>query len=541
MSSAGKMIFVTGGVMSSIGKGIASASLGRVLASQGYRVNALKIDPYVNVDAGTMNPFQHGEVFVTNDGAETDLDLGNYERFLGVDCRQYSNFTSGTVYQAVIEKERAGEYLGETVQLIPHITNEIKERIYRALNETESEILLVEVGGTIGDFETPPFVEAIREIRIERGVENTLFMHVIPIAQATPWGEMKTKPTQHSVRSLLSLGIQPDVLICRTAVALPDEIRRKIASTCGVPVEGVVEAADVEEVEEAPLQFERQGVGDLVARRLKLPPRKPTGSGEWKEMTRRLKNPRRAAAVAVVGKYTEHGDAYLSVKEALKHGGIANRARVDIRWIESDGLSEKEDINAMFADVGGMLVPGGYGYRGIEGMISAIRCARENRIPFLGLCLGMQCMVIERARNAAGLAGANSAEFDENAPHPVIHLMESQSPEGDKGGTQRLGLYPCVLKPNSRARAAYGRERIEERHRHRYEVNNAYRERLEDAGMVWSGVSPDGALVEIAEADDHPWMVGSQFHPEFRSRPLDPHPLFVNFIAAALERRSVAL
>lgn len=539
MRSEGKMIFVTGGVMSSIGKGIATASLGRALTSRGYRVNALKIDPYVNVDAGTMNPFQHGEVFVTNDGAETDLDLGNYERFLGVDCRQYSNFTSGAVYQAVIEKERAGEYLGETVQLIPHITNEIKERIYYALSETRSDILIVEIGGTIGDFETPPFVEAIREIRIERGVENTLFMHVIPIAQASPWGEMKTKPTQHSVRALLALGIQPDVLICRTSVDLSKEIRRKIASTCGVPVEAVIEASDVEEIEEAPLLFEREGVGDLVVQRMRLPKREQVECGKWEAMTHRLKNPKRAVEIAVVGKYTEHGDAYLSVKEALKHGGIANEARVQIRWIESDELTEADNLSSRFEGVGGMLVPGGYGYRGIEGMISAIRYARENRLPYLGLCLGLQCMVIERARSA-GLAGANSAEFDENAPHPVIHLMDTQDREGDKGGTQRLGLYPCVLKPDTRAHAAYGETRVEERHRHRYEVNNAYRERLEEAGLVWSGLSPDGSLVEIAEASDHPWMVGSQFHPEFRSRPLAPHPLFVKFIEASLEWMTIA-
>ncbi|GIX05742.1 MAG: CTP synthase [Candidatus Poribacteria bacterium] len=531
---AAKMIFVTGGVVSSIGKGITTASLGRVLINRGYRVHALKIDPYINVDAGLMNPFQHGEVFVTNDGAETDLDLGNYERFLGTDLTGSSNLTSGAVYRAVIEKEREGAYLGETVQLIPHITDEIKGRIYGLAEESRAEVLIVEIGGTIGDFETPPFVEAIRQIRTELGPENTLFVHVTLIVQVSPWGEIKTKPTQHSVRALLSLGVQPDVLVCRSPVELPETVRKKIADACGVPLEAVLSSLDVDYIEEVPLLLEKQGLGDLVVRRLRLPERERRGQ-EWEEMVHRLKNPSNFVKVAIVGKYTAHGDAYVSVKEALKHAGIANDAQVQIKWVESEAV-EEADLEATLADVNGILVPGGYGYRGIEGMIRAIRFARERGIPFLGLCLGMQCMVIEFARHVAGLEGANSTEFDPNTPHPVIDLMEHQRRQRNMGATQRLGIYPCVLQDRStKAFAAYKQTIILERHRHRYEVNNLYRDRLEAHGMIWSGLSPSGDLVEIAELRDHPWMVGSQFHPEFRSKPLDPHPLFVHFIRAALE------
>jgi CTP synthase len=529
-----QMIFVTGGVVSSIGKGITTASLGRLLTNKGHRVHALKIDPYINVDAGTMNPFQHGEVFVTNDGAETDLDVGHYERFLGTELSSLSNFTSGAVYRSVIEKEREGRYLGETVQLIPHITNEIKERVYRLARESRADLLICEIGGTIGDFETPPFVEAIRQIRMELGHENTLFIHVTLIAQVGPWGEVKTKPTQHSVRELLSLGVQPDILICRTRQELSQTIREKISQACGVPLNAVIGAVDTDCIEEIPLILERQGLGDFVSRRLHLPER-PSLSTAWEEMVTRLKNPREAARIAVVGKYTAHGDAYLSVQEALKHGGVANDAHVEIKWVESETLTNGADPSEVFADVSGILVPGGYGYRGIEGMIVAVRHAREHAIPYLGLCLGMQCMVIEFARHVAGLAGANSREFDEQTPHPVIDLMEHQRRQQEKGGTQRLGLYPCVLQDEStRAYAAYRQPIILERHRHRWEVNNTYREPLHAQGMAWSGLSPSGDLVEIAEVRDHPWMLGTQFHPEFRSKALEPHPLFVQFVRASL-------
>lgn len=529
-----KMIFVTGGVVSSIGKGITSASLGRLLTNRGYRVQALKIDPYINVDAGTMNPFQHGEVFVTNDGAETDLDLGNYERFLGAELSGLSNVTTGAVYRSVIEKERQGHYLGETVQLIPHITNEIKERIYRLARESRADVLLCEIGGTVGDFETPPFVEAIRQIRMELGAENTLFMHVTLIVTVA-WGEVKTKPTQHSVRALLSLGVMPDILICRTRQPFASPaIREKIAQACGVPLNAVIEAADVEYVEEIPLLLERQGLGDLVIRRLGLEPR-PVVSNEWAEMVRRLKNPADMVRIAVVGKYTAHGDAYLSVREALKHGGIANNAHVQIKWVESESLDENTNLDAIFADVSGILVPGGYGIRGIEGMIHAVRYAREKKMPYLGLCLGMQCMVIEFARHVVGLKGANSTEFDPNTPHPVIDMMEHQRRVTEKGGNQRLGIYPCVLTEGTVAYATYKQPIIVERHRHRYEVNNAYRPPLAAKGLVFSGLSPGGDLVEITELADHPFMVGSQFHPEFRSKPLEPHPLFVGFVRAALD------
>ncbi|MBM3214484.1 CTP synthase [Candidatus Poribacteria bacterium] len=528
-----KMIFVTGGVVSSIGKGITTAALGRLLTNRGYRVHALKIDPYINVDAGTMNPFQHGEVFVTNDGAETDLDLGNYERFLGTELSGLSNFTSGAVYRSVIEKEREGKFLGETVQLIPHITNEIKDRIYRLARESRADVLICEVGGTIGDFETPPFVEAMRQVRMEMGIPNTLLMHVTLVVSVA-WGEVKTKPTQHSVRELLSLGVQPDMLICRTKQPLSRSIREKISQSCGVPLNAVIEACDVDCIEEIPLILEEQGVGELVVERLSLPATH-IASEDWARMVHRLKNPEGHARIAVVGKYTTHGDAYLSVQEALKHGGIANDAQVEIKWVDSESLTGESDLDAAFADVSGILVPGGYGIRGIEGMIVAARHARERRIPYLGLCLGMQCMVIEFARNVAGLERANSREFDEETPHPVVDLMETQVRRTEKGGTQRLGIYPCVLSDeNTIAYQGYRQPIIVERHRHRYEVNNTYRQRLQAHGIVWSGLSPGEDLVEIAELADHPHMLGCQFHPEFRSKPLEPHPLFVGFVRAAL-------
>ena len=531
-----KYIFVTGGVISGIGKGITTASLGRLLINRGYKIIVVKIDPYLNVDAGVMNPFQHGEVFVTHDGAETDLDLGNYERFLGMDLNRYSNFTTGSVYQEVIAKERRGDYLGQTVQLIPHITDEIKRRIYQIGETNKAEIVITEIGGTIGDFEMPPFVEAIRQMAVEVGRENTMFLHV-SLIYTLPNGESKSKPTQHSIRKLQELGVQPDVLLCRTSQTLDDAFRRKIALLCGISENCIFEGLDTKCVDEIPLNFERQGMGLLVSKRLGLEARVPMDT-EWTAMVEKLKNPKRHARVAIVGKYTTGSDAYISVQEALKHGGIANEAAVEIQWIEAESLTEHPNLDAVFQKADGILVPGGFGYRGIEGMLVAARYARENKIPYLGLCLGMQCLVIEYARNVANLEKANSTEVDENTPYPVIDLMHDQQSVADLGATMRLGHYSCVLKADTKSYAAYQQPIIVERHRHRYELNNQYRSQLESAGLCFSGVSPDESLVEIAEVADHPWMVGSQFHPEFQSKPLAPHPLFREFIAAVLDYRS---
>ena len=527
-----KYIFVTGGVISGIGKGITTASLGRLLINRGFKVIVVKIDPYLNVDAGVMNPFQHGEVFVTRDGAETDLDLGNYERFLGIDLNKYSNFTTGSVYKEVIEKERRGDYLGETVQLIPHITDEIKRRIYQIGEDNEAEIVITEIGGTIGDFEMPPFVEAIRQMAVEIGRERTMFLHV-SLIYTLPNGESKSKPTQHSIRKLQELGVLPDVLLCRTSQTLDEAFRRKIALLCGIAEECIFEGLDTKCVDEIPLNFERQGMGHLVLKRLGLEARPPMDA-EWVAMVEKLKNPKRNARIAIVGKYTTGSDAYISVQEALKHGGIANEASVEIEWIEAESLTEHPNLDAVFENADGILVPGGFGYRGIEGMLVAARYARENHIPYFGLCLGMQCLVIEFARHVANLKKANSTEVDEKTPYPVIDLMHEQRSIADLGATMRLGHYPCVLKENTKSYDAYQQPIILERHRHRYELNNQYRSQLEAAGLCFSGVSPDESLVEIAEVTDHPWMIGSQFHPEFQSKPLAPHPLFREFIAAVL-------
>ena len=538
-----KYIFVTGGVISGIGKGITTASLGRLLINRGFKVMVVKIDPYLNSDAGTMNPFQHGEVFVTRDGAETDLDLGNYERFTGIDLNQYSNFTTGSVYSAVIAKERRGDYLGGTVQLIPHITDEIKERIYQLGRDSDAEVVITEIGGTIGDFETPPFVEAIRQMAVEVGRENTLFIHV-SLIYTLPNGESKSKPTQHSIRTLQEYGIQPDLLICRTSQPMEEGIRQKISLLCGLQEEYIVEGLDTDLVDEIPLNFERQGMARLVIKRLGLEER-PSNEVEWAKMVDKLKYPKHRTQIAIVGKYVQGSDTYLSVKEALKHGGIANDAAVDLKWIESDRLGDDQNLDSsripinrgleeQFEGVDGILVPGGFGYRGIEGMIVASCYAREKQIPYFGLCLGMQCIVIDVARHVAKLKNANSSEFDGKTPHPVIDLMIDQRDKTELGGTMRLGLYPCVLKENTKSYAAYQQPIILERHRHRYELNNDYREALETGGLCFSGVSPDENLVEITEVVDHPWMVGSQFHPEFQSKPLEPHPLFRDFIRAAL-------
>ncbi len=527
-----KYIFVTGGVISGIGKGITTASLGRLLINRGFKVIVVKIDPYLNVDAGVMNPFQHGEVFVTRDGAETDLDLGNYERFLGIDLNKYSNFTTGSVYKEVIEKERRGDYLGETVQLIPHITDEIKRRIYQIGEDNAAEIVITEIGGTIGDFEMPPFVEAIRQIAVEVGRENAMFLHV-SLIYTLPNGESKSKPTQHSIRKLQELGVLPDVLLCRTRQTLEEAFRRKIALLCGISEECIFEGLDTKCVDEIPLNFERQGMGHLVSKKLGLEARAPMDA-EWAAMVEKLKNPKQHARIAIVGKYTTGNDAYISVQEALKHGGIANETSVEIEWIEAESLTEHPNLDAVFENAVGILVPGGFGYRGIEGMLVAAQYARENKIPYLGLCLGMQCLVIEFARHVANMAKANSTEVDENTPYPVIDLMHEQRSVADLGATMRLGHYPCVLKENTKSYTAYQQPIILERHRHRYELNNLYRSELESAGLCFSGLSPDESLVEIAEVTGHPWMVGSQFHPEFQSKPLAPHPLFREFIAAVL-------
>jgi CTP synthase len=537
MARRTKYIFVTGGVVSSIGKGITTASIGRMLVSRGFKVTPLKIDPYINKDAGTMNPYQHGEVYVTDDGAETDLDLGHYERFIGVNLTSASNFTTGSVYGAVIAKERRGEYLGNTVQLIPHITDEIKGRIYKLAEDSGAHVMIIEIGGTIGDYETPPFTEAIREIRLEVGRENTLFVHVSLIAYVGPWGETKTKPTQHSVKALMELGIQPDILICRSKSALTDEHKQKLSLFCSVPKEAVIEARDTKNIYEIPLVFEKQGLADLLIDRLALPDCSPDMT-QWEEMISKLKKPDGEVNLAIVGKYIQNGDAYLSITEALKHGGIANNVEVNIKWIESDHLEEGTDEAKHLGDVHGIVVPGGFGYRGIEGKIKAIRFARENKIPFFGLCLGMQCGVIEFARNVLGFERANSIEFDPDTPYPVITIMEEQKKVEDMGGTMRLGAYPCKLEQGSIAFKEYGVDVISERHRHRYEFNNKYREQFIANGMRLSGLSPDEQLVEMVELEDHPWFVATQFHPEFKSKPLQPHPLFKGFISAALRHKA---
>jgi CTP synthase len=534
--SSTKYVFVTGGVVSSIGKGIAAASLGRLLRSRGYTVAPLKMDPYINVDAGTMNPYQHGEVFVTDDGAETDLDLGHYERFLDVNCTRHSNLTTGRVYKSVIDKERRGDYLGATVQVIPHITDEIKEHIRRVGREQNADLVIAEVGGTVGDIESLPFLEAIRQFRKDAGAENVMYIHVTLIPTVGPWDEIKTKPTQHSVIKLREIGITPDVLICRTRVPLPDEVRAKISLFTDVAHNAVIESLDVDTIYEIPLLFERAGLARLVLRRLGLPDLPPDLS-DWEHIVERLKHPRTRCRIALVGKYIENRDSYISIAESFQHAGAANDAAVEIDWVDSSEL-EQTDAAERLAHVDGILVAHGFGARGVEGKLKAIRYARENRIPFYGICYGMQMAVIEFARHVVGLDGAHTEEVDPNTPHPVIHLLPEQRSVGDKGGTMRLGAYPCRLLPNSLAARVYGDTVIYERHRHRYEVNNEYRALLERHGLVFSGVSPDNRLVEIIELPDHPFFLAGQFHPEFKSRPTRPHPVFVGLVRAALEYRA---
>ena len=531
-----KFIFVTGGVVSSIGKGITTASLGRLLRNRGYTVAPVKLDPYINVDAGTMNPFQHGEVFVTEDGAETDLDLGHYERFMDVECSDASSITTGKVYRAVIDAERRGDYLGGTVQVIPHVTNEIKNR----LKAIDADVVIAEIGGTVGDIESLPFLEAIRQMRGDVGITDTLYVHVTLIPTVGPWQEVKTKPTQHSVQQLRQIGIAPDVLVCRSEVALEADQIEKISLFCGVPPQAVVESRTVDTIYQVPLEYEAAGLGEYVCGRLGLEKRDPD-SAEWISLVDTLKNPDQRVTVAVVGKYTSNGDSYKSIAEALVHAGIPNRTGVDIRWIESDLLEKTDDPASLLVGVDALLVAPGFGGRGIEGKIEAIRHARETGLPFFGICLGLQMAVIEYARNVVGLEGANSEEMDPRANHPVIHLLPEQRDVVDKGATMRLGTYPCNLVHGSIAAGLYGGTRIEERHRHRFEVNNDYRERLQEAGMVISGVSPDYRLVETVEIPDHPFFVATQAHPEFKSRPNRPHPLFSGLVAAAVAGKRMGI
>lgn len=527
-----KYIFVTGGVASSVGKGITVASIGRLLKARGLSVSVQKLDPYINVDPGTMSPYQHGEVYVTADGAETDLDLGHYERFIDVNLSRLSNVTTGQIYSAVIQKERRGDYLGGTIQVIPHITNEIKARIAAVARQTGADVVIVEIGGTVGDIEGLPFLEAIRQMRKDVGRDNVLYIHVTLLPHIGATGEVKTKPTQHSVMELRRVGITADVIVCRADHTISDDIREKIALFADVDVEAVVPLHTVESIYEVPLVLEETGLGAYLTSRLGLGAHAPDLE-EWRDLVERIKAPKRRMTIALVGKYVELHDAYISVVEALRHAGLHQGVDVDIRWISSEQI-EHEGCAALLHDVYGIVVPGGFGDRGIEGKIAAAGYARVNGVPYLGLCLGMQVATISFARHVIGAdSKANSTEFDLHTPHPVIDFMPDQLDITDKGGTMRLGNYPCQLAPGSRAQAAYGADQIAERHRHRFEFNNKYRRLLESAGLVVSGQSPDGRLVEIVELRDHPWYVGTQFHPEFLSRPDRPHPLFRDFVAAA--------
>ncbi len=543
-----KFIFITGGVVSALGKGIASASIGALLEGRGFKVTLQKLDPYINVDPGTLSPFQHGEVFVTDDGAETDLDLGHYERFTSFTALQKNNFTTGRIYYNVLNKERRGDYLGDTVQVIPHITDEIKGMIKSVADGYD--VVLVEIGGTIGDIESLPFLEAIRQMRYDMGAENVIYAHLtlVPFIHAS--GELKTKPTQHSVRELRAIGIQPDILLCRTEVPFGDDTKKKIALHCNVETDSVIMAPDVETIYEVPLVYQQEGLDDQIIKKLRMETRKLV-MDDWRELVDRLKNPQDAVRIALVGKYIGLKDSYKSLYEALVHGGIANHAGVDVQWVDAEEI-EKKGPEQFLMEVDGVLVPGGFGNRGSEGKISAIKYAREKKIPFFGICLGMQLAVVEFMRNVCGMNGANSTEFNTDTDYPVIYLMgrwydfrrgvvQERSAGSDKGGTMRLGAYPCNLVPNSIALEMYGEDRIFERHRHRFEFNNKFREILTINGLSISGLSPDGELVEIVEVLDHPWFLGCQFHPEFKSRPRNPHPLFKGFIKAALRSKNALL
>ena len=535
-----KYIFVTGGVVSSLGKGIAAASIGCLLESRGLKVTLQKFDPYLNVDPGTMSPFQHGEVFVTDDGAETDLDLGHYERFTHAPLTQANNLTSGRIYEQIISRERRGDYLGKTVQVIPHVTNEIKsavKRVSTAADGSAIDVVIVEIGGTVGDIESLPFLEAIRQLRHELGRENTLFVHVTLVPWIAAAQELKTKPTQHSVKELRAIGIQPDILLCRSERELPDDMKEKIALFCDVDIEAVGTAVDVASVYECPIVFAEQGVDEMALRLLNLEHTTgPRDMSRWTQMVGRLKHPKHQVSIGLVGKYVEYEDSYKSLKEALLHGGLAHEAKVNITWIESERLAWPDAI-ATLERFDGILVPGGFGKRGVEGMLCAIRYARECRVPYFGICLGMQTMVIEYARNVCGLANANSTEFDPATNNRVIYKLRELKGVDELGGTMRLGAYPCVLQEGSVARAAYGASAISERHRHRYEFNREFEGVLKEHGLKLTGETPDGVYVEICELADHPWYLGCQFHPEFKSKPLEPHPLFSSFVGAALDQQ----
>ncbi|MFH1886421.1 MAG: CTP synthase [Pseudomonadota bacterium] len=541
-----KFIFVTGGVLSSLGKGLASASIGALLESRGLSVTFQKLDPYINVDPGTMNPFQHGEVFVTDDGTETDLDLGHYERFTSCRLGKNSNFTTGKIYYSVITKERQGKYLGGTVQVIPHITDEIKRSIL--LVADDADVVIVEIGGTIGDIESLPFLEAIRQFRSDVGKENVLYIHLSYVPYIRTAGEVKTKPTQHSVKELRGIGIQPNILLCRTDQFLSKEIKAKIALFCNVGVDEVITAKDVDCIYEVPLVFHQQGLDDKILELLNVWTRAPRLEN-WEALLDKVKNPARQVSIAIVGKYTDLKESYKSLNEALMHGGVANDANVHLKYIDSENVTQAT-CEEMLADCDGILVPGGFGSRGVEGKICAVHFARVRKVPFFGICLGMQIAVIEYSRNVAGMTGANSTEFDPVTPHPVIDLMrewvdpktgitERRDVDADKGATMRLGAYPCLLEPDTFAMEAYGVREISERHRHRYEFNNVYKEKLAQAGLGLAGNFVNGNLVEIVEIKDHPWFLGCQFHPEFKSRPMDPHPLFREFIRASLEHKKI--
>ncbi|MEW9094475.1 MAG: CTP synthase [Clostridiaceae bacterium] len=532
--SNSKYIFVTGGVVSSLGKGITAASLGRLLKNRGLKVSIQKFDPYINIDPGTMSPYQHGEVFVTDDGAETDLDLGHYERFIDENLSKNSNITAGKIYWSVINKERKGEYLGGTVQVIPHITNEIKERVYRVGKERDVDVVITEIGGTVGDIESLPFLEAIRQIKYDVGRENVCFIHVTLIPYLGKSGELKTKPTQHSVKELRGIGIQPDIIVCRSERFISEDLKSKIALFCNVDQGSVIQNLDAENLYEVPLMLHDEGLDRLVCKKLNLNCRQEIDNSQWSHMVNKVRSLSKKVTIGLVGKYVELHDAYISVAEALSHGGYANDANVEIRWIDSSEVT-KENVAEILKDVDGILIPGGFGDRGTEGKIESIRLARESGIPLLGICLGMQCTVIEFARNILKYKDANSSEINANTDYPVIDLMPEQRDVDEKGGTMRLGLYPCKLAKESKAYEAYGEEIIYERHRHRYEFNNEYRKEFIEKGLIISGTSPDGRLVEIVEVKDHPWLVAVQFHPELKSRPNRPHPLFREFIKATLK------
>ncbi len=529
-----KYIFVTGGVVSSLGKGITAASLGRLLKNRGIKVTSLKLDPYINVDPGTMSPFQHGEVFVTDDGGETDLDLGHYERFIDTNLSKSSNVTTGKIYWSVLAKERRGDFLGDTVQVIPHITNEIKDRIKYVATDSGADVVIVEIGGTVGDIESLPFLEAIRQLKGDIGKDSCLYIHVtlVPFIQAAQ--ELKTKPTQHSVKELRSLGIQPDIIVCRSETELPEELRAKIALFCDIEKQAVIPNTDVSSIYEVPLLLAEAGLDSIVCEKLNIQCDE-LDMREWEALVEAINNPKHQVKIAIVGKYIALPDAYMSIVEALRHAGIDQRIAVEIVWVDSEALEKDRSLSEL-EDVDGILVPGGFGLRGIEGKIRAVRYARENSIPFFGICMGMKCAVVEFARSICGLENAGSAEFGNSEDH-VINLMQNQEGQTDKGGTMRLGLYPCVLEKGSKSWQAYQTDQISERHRHRYEFNNEYRQLFEDAGVLFAGLSPDGELVEIIELPNHPWFVACQFHPEFKSRPNNAHPLYQGFVEAALKHK----